>query len=391
MADNLTTQSATPATVPSSSVIATDEVSGVHFQRVKLVDGTADSNVAIAGDATNGLDVDVTRVQGTVTVADGGTTLSVDDGGGSLTVDGTVAVSGSVAVTGPLTDAQLRATAVPVSGTVAITDGSGPVTVDGSVSVSNFPATQPVSGNVGIDSTTNTVKIDSVTNTVKLDAGQVSTLTPPTSVGISGTANTVKIDSTTNTVQLATNTSVGLTSTGNTVKIDQTGTNNQVAISSASNTVKIDAGTAGTPLGSVVSVQGVTNGTNISTTQVPLKTNGLKIYRYVSASGSADTKLAVGSQCNIYGWSLSNTGSTPAFIKLYNKSGTAPVIGTDSVAMTLIIPANTSGAGHVAAEFTNGIQFSSGVGHTITTAAGDSSVAYTTNAAEVVINIFYRD
>jgi hypothetical protein len=365
MADNLTTQSATPATVPSSSVIATDDVSGVHFQRVKLVDGTADSSVAIAGDATNGLDVDVTRVQGTVTVADGGGTLSVDDGGGSLTVDGTVAVSGSVAVTGPLTDTQLRATAVPVSGTVTITDGSGPVTVDGSVSVSNFPATQPVSGTVGIDSTTNTVKIDGTTNTVKLDASQVSTLTPPTSVGISGTANTVKID--------------------------QTGTNNQVAISSANNIVKIDAGTAGTPLGSVVSVQGVTNGTNISTTQVPLKTNGLKIYRYVSASGSTDTKLAVGSQCNIYGWSLSNTGSTPAFIKLYNKNGTAPVIGTDSVAMTLIIPANTSGAGHVAAEFTNGIQFSNGVGHTITTAAGDSSVAYTTNAAEVVINIFYRD
>ncbi len=63
-----------------------------------------------------------------------GTTWTVSDGGGSLTVDGTVAVSGSVAVTGtfwqatqpvsiaatvavsgPLTDAQLRASAVPVS------------------------------------------------------------------------------------------------------------------------------------------------------------------------------------------------------------------------------------------------------------------------------------
>lgn len=44
----------------------------------------------------NGLDVDVTRVQGTVTVGDGGSTISVDDGGGSLTVDGSVSVSGSV-------------------------------------------------------------------------------------------------------------------------------------------------------------------------------------------------------------------------------------------------------------------------------------------------------
>lgn len=48
-------------------------------------------------------------------------------------------------VSGPLTDAQLRATPVPVSGTVTITDGSGPVTVDGTVAVSNFPATQPIS------------------------------------------------------------------------------------------------------------------------------------------------------------------------------------------------------------------------------------------------------
>jgi hypothetical protein len=49
--------------------------------------------------------------------------LSVADGGGSLTVDGTVSVSG----------------------TVAVSDGAGSLTVDGAVSVSNFPATQPVS------------------------------------------------------------------------------------------------------------------------------------------------------------------------------------------------------------------------------------------------------
>ncbi len=39
--------------------------------------------------------------------------VPVTDNAGSLTVDGTVSISGSVAVTGPLTDAQLRASAVP--------------------------------------------------------------------------------------------------------------------------------------------------------------------------------------------------------------------------------------------------------------------------------------
>jgi hypothetical protein len=56
MADNVTL----PAT---GSVVASDDVGGVQYQRVKLVDGTLDSSAGIPGDATNGLDVDVTRIQ----------------------------------------------------------------------------------------------------------------------------------------------------------------------------------------------------------------------------------------------------------------------------------------------------------------------------------------
>ena len=56
MADNVA------ITAGSGTDIATDDVSGVHFQRVKLVDGTLDSAAAIPGDATNGLDVDPTRL-----------------------------------------------------------------------------------------------------------------------------------------------------------------------------------------------------------------------------------------------------------------------------------------------------------------------------------------
>lgn len=87
---------------------ATDETAGRHYQIVKLADGTEDGEDRIAGSAANGLEVDVTRVQGTVevdasgtpvpvtdnggalTIDDGGSTISVDDGGGALTVDGTV-------------------------------------------------------------------------------------------------------------------------------------------------------------------------------------------------------------------------------------------------------------------------------------------------------------
>lgn len=88
MADNLTTQSSTPATVPASTVIATDDASGAHYQLVKLVNATADSTTR-TGVAADPLRVDPT----------GTTAQPVTDNGGSLTVDGTVAISGTVAVT----------------------------------------------------------------------------------------------------------------------------------------------------------------------------------------------------------------------------------------------------------------------------------------------------
>lgn len=62
MADNLTFQTGALATVPDTTVVATDDASGVHYQKVKLVDGADGSTALIGGDATNGLDVDVTRL-----------------------------------------------------------------------------------------------------------------------------------------------------------------------------------------------------------------------------------------------------------------------------------------------------------------------------------------
>jgi len=56
MADNVA------ITAGSGTTIATDDVSSVHYQKVKLVDGADGSAALIGGDATNGLDVDVTRL-----------------------------------------------------------------------------------------------------------------------------------------------------------------------------------------------------------------------------------------------------------------------------------------------------------------------------------------
>src|SRR3954471_18847087 len=93
-----------------------------------------DASNRLPVDATGTVDVTqdtvpwvVGGVGGTLTVDDGGITLSIDDGAGSITVDGTfwqatqpVSIAATVAVSGPLTDAQLRATPVPVSGSFTV-------------------------------------------------------------------------------------------------------------------------------------------------------------------------------------------------------------------------------------------------------------------------------
>lgn len=103
MADNVA------ITAGSGTTVATDDVSGAHFQKVKLADGTADSSTAIA--AGGGVEASALRV----TVASDSTgVLSVDDNGGSLTVDGTVGVSGTVTVDGSGVTQPVSASSLPL-------------------------------------------------------------------------------------------------------------------------------------------------------------------------------------------------------------------------------------------------------------------------------------
>lgn len=58
----------------------------------------------------------------------------------------TQTVSGTLTCNGPLTNTQLRAEAVPVSGSMSVSNWPATQPVSGSVSVSNFPASQAVTG-----------------------------------------------------------------------------------------------------------------------------------------------------------------------------------------------------------------------------------------------------
>lgn len=135
MADNITARANTGT---GTEVLAADDVSGVLYPRVKLSFGADGS----AGDVTSGnpLPVDV----GTVAVT--GTFWQATQ---------PVSIASPVAVTGPLTDTELRATPVPVSGTF-------------------WQATQPVSGTVTANAGTGTFAVSGPLTDAQLRATAVS-------------------------------------------------------------------------------------------------------------------------------------------------------------------------------------------------------------------------
>ena len=109
-------------TVPVDSEMATDDLD---------TDTTTDTQ-AIVGIALPGLGGH-TLWDGSVTIQE---PLSVDDNGGSLTIDGTVGVSGDVAIVNSATSGKESIAINDGGNVISIDDGGGSITVDGAVTVS---------------------------------------------------------------------------------------------------------------------------------------------------------------------------------------------------------------------------------------------------------------
>ena len=202
------------------------------------------------------------------------------------------------------------------------------------------------------------------------------------------------------------------------------GTNTRfILVDGSARQIVVGAGTAGTPVGGVVTIQGITGGTpiignitqfggtNISTgtgvggagiprvtvsndsnilaTQsgswtVNTNTPSCSIYKLLSAASTNASNIK-GSAGNIYGWSIQNSTTSTRYVKLYNKAS-APTVGTDTPVMTLLIPGATAGAGNNLS--TTNIIFSIGIALATTVNPSDSdSTAVSLN--DLIINIFY--
>jgi hypothetical protein len=179
MADNITFQT-TVATPPSGAVVATDDVSGVQYQRVKLDIGgdgatspVTTSNPMPISDAGGAITVDgtVTATLNSSTLAgQTATTADYDSGGGTVNLAMVgVAIPGSggpvagATFTNPLRVDPTGTTAQPVS------DGGGSLTVDGTVGLTG--AIPSGTNNIGDVDVASIAAGDNTVGRVKLTDG----------------------------------------------------------------------------------------------------------------------------------------------------------------------------------------------------------------------------
>jgi hypothetical protein len=236
-----------------------------------------------------------------IVIASDQTVIPVSDNGGSITVDGTVSISGSVAVTGPLTDTQLRASAVPVSGsgnfTVVQTTGTNLHTVvdSGSITVANA-------------SGASAVNIQDGGNSITVDATSLPLPTGASTSALQTTGNTSlsSIDTKIPANLTVTSTRLLVDGSGVTQPVSGTVTANQGGAPWSSNTTQL-AGTA-------IAVNAGT--ANAGTQRVVIASDQTKIPFETVSTSSVTSVTVTASTTNL----LSSTSGTKSCI-LYNDSG----------------------------------------------------------------------
>lgn len=143
----------------------------------------------------------------------------------------------------------------------------------------------------------------------------------------------------------------------------------------------ISPGNVITTIGGATTVLGVGAGVTLPTTLPPQSTGGLSVYSALSQLATTGNNIK-SSAGQVYGWFLSNTGTTTRYIKLYAKA-TAPT-SADTPFIRISLPAG--GAANVS--FPNGIAFALGIGIRATAGQADNDNT-DPSANDVTVNVFY--
>lgn len=349
MADNITLNSGS-----GGSVVASDDIGGVHFQRVKLAlgaDGSA-TDAPIGGGVESGsLRVTIASDStGVLSVDDNGSTLSIDDGGGSITVDGTVAVSGTVTV-----------------GSHAVTNaGTFAVQVDGAALTSlqlidDVVATDDAAFTVA---TSKGIPLMAVATTDQVDSGDAGALRMTTYRGL----HTVAVDATGNAI---------------TPQVDD------AAFTAATSLISV--------IGGIVTSDSVDSGdagaiamTADRKMHVTLKTDtvgGTSVYRSLDLDETEeDVKTSAGT---LYWIHAVNVTTAVIYLKFYNATAANVTVGTTTPVLTfpVVSQGTTGGAGFVFS-VPQGIAFGTAICMAATTGVADNDTgAPAANA--LIVNVGY--
>lgn len=358
------------------ATLGTETITGVDYQLIKMLDGTAGSTsptgvaanpfqVSLANTAANAVAVKVDGsavtqpVSGTVT-ANLGTLNGVAL---DTSVNGVIVAQGSTTSgeKGPLVQG-----AVTTSAPSYTTAQTSPLslTTSGALRVDGSAVTQPVSGTFW--QATQPVSAASL----PLPSG-ASTAAKQPALGTAGAASSDVI-----TVQgIASMTALKVDGSGVTQPVSGTfWQTTQPA--SQSGTWTVQPGNTANTTPWLVQQNGVTAGGS-----TPYKLNSAASTNATSVKGSAG---------QVYMITASNVGSGVAFLKLYNKAS-APTVGTDTPILVFLIPvASTAanGAGTNIPVPSCGLAFGTGIAFAITGGAADSDTT-AVGANQVIVNIGY--
>lgn len=335
------------------------------------IDGTVTANLSATDNAV--LDSIDAAVNGTLTVGSHAVTnagtFAVQVDGDALTalqlIDDIVATDDtSTHATGTTKGAVIMAAATPTDGTVDANDlGALAMSTDRRLLVDAQIAGQDA--DVTIADGGNSITVD--------NAGMFV-------VQVDGTALTRLSDIETNTDSLAvTGGGTEASALRVTIANDSTGV---VTIDDGGGSLTVD-GTVG-----VSGTVAVTDNSGSLTIDLPAVTTGGATPGKLISAASTNATSVKASAGTLYSLQVFNTNASARYLKLYNKAS-APTVGTDTPVQVFTIPGNTAGAGLVVPIPACGIAFGTGIAFATTTGAADSDTGAVA-ANEIVLSYSYK-
>lgn len=390
------------------------------------------------------LEYDTTSMSDTdelmILVEDGSASTAINDGGNTITVDGTVSVTGvstaanqttvighldgvegllttidadtgtiATEVAGLLTDTELRATPVPVSGTITANAGTN----------LNTSA-------LALETTASSIKtaVETIDNAISGTEMQVDVLTMPTTTvtatnldirDLTSVSDSVSIGGTVAVTQSGTWDEVGINDSGNSITVDYATTGSGTstgalrvelptngtgviatvgavtaitnALPAGTNAIGKLAANSGVDIGDV-DVTSISAGTNLigDVGIQPRTTNGFDTFMASGSDGSsilvATAQAVKASAGKVYGYYLYNPEAAVTFVHFYNTASGSVTVGTTSPLFSLQIPAGS--AANLMSDI--GITFGTAITIAATTTAGGN----TAPATGVSATIWYK-